>query len=126
MQLTREGTEANFIRAWESGAVRIGEQWIRGHVIVSQHRVVENWSVSTPEQLSIEQLLPALELDPEIIVLGTGTATVFPAQELYAALAQRRIGLEAMSTPAACRTFNVLMSEQRQVVVALFNSEPTA
>jgi uncharacterized protein len=71
--------------------------------------------------LTIEHLEPALALEPAIIVLGTGTERLLPDVELMGDVAARSVGLEVMSTPAACRTFNVLLQEQRRVVAALFN-----
>ena len=58
---------------------------------------------------------------PEIVLLGTGAEVLLPDLDLMAALAARAIGLEIMSTPAACRTFNVLVHERRRVVAALVN-----
>ena len=122
MQLTRETTPAHLIRAWEPGRVRVLERWVAGHVIVAPDRVIENWQVMSPTDLRSEDLRDAVALQPEIILLGTGAEIVLPDVDLMAALAERRIGLEIMSTPAACRTFNVLVHEQRRVVAALFNS----
>jgi len=121
MQLTRDSSVVNFIRAWEPGRVRIAERWIAGNVIVGSDRILENWTTVEPHVLTLEHLEPALALDPTIIVLGTGTERLLPDVELMAAVAARSVGLEIMSTPAACRTFNVLLSEQRRVVAALFN-----
>jgi uncharacterized protein len=67
-------------------------------------------------------LAAALELEPEIILIGTGEGASLPDVELMSAIAERGIGLEFMTTPAACRTYNVLVHEQRRVVVALFNT----
>lgn len=72
--------------------------------------------------LALEDLAAALELEPEIILIGTGEDASLPDVELMSALAERGIGLEFMTTPAACRTYNVLVHEQRRVVVALFNA----
>ena len=121
MQLTRDSSVVNFIRAWEPGRVRIAERWIAGNVIVGPDRILETWTSVEPHVLTIEHLEPALALEPTIIVLGTGTERLLPDVELMAAVAARSVGLEIMSTPAACRTFNVLLGEQRRVVVALFN-----
>ncbi len=55
-------------------------------------------------------------------MLGTGTERLLPDVELMAAVAARSVGLEIMNTPAACRTFNVLLQEQRRVVAALVQS----
>ena len=121
MQLTRDSSTQHLIRAWEPGRVRIADRWIAGHVIVSADRIIEGWSTASPTAVTIDDLGPALELAPTILLLGTGTDRFLPDVELMAALAQRRVGLEIMSTPAACRTFNVLLQEQRRVVVALLN-----
>lgn len=121
MQLTRDNAAANFIRAWERGRVRVADRWIEGHVIIAPDRIIERWHVESPALLGTEHLEPALALQPEIILLGTGDTQHLPNVDLMAALADRAIGLEIMTTPAACRTFNVLASEQRRVVAALFN-----
>ena len=121
MQLTRDNETANIIRAWERGRVRVADRWLEGHVIIAPDRIIEAWAVDSPAELGTEHLEPALALRPEIILLGTGDEQHLPDVELMAALAERAIGLEIMTTPAACRTFNVLLSEQRRVVAALFN-----
>ena len=121
MQLSRDVTAVNFIRAWEPGRVRVADRWISGNVIVGADRVIEGWTAIAPAELTLAALAPALELEPTIIVLGTGTERFLPDVELMAAVAERSVGLEIMSTPAACRTFNVLLQEQRRVVAALFN-----
>ena len=122
MQLTRDSSAVNFIRAWEPGRVRIAERWITGNVIVGTDQIIEAWTSARPHALSISDLEPALALEPTIIVLGTGTERLLPDVELMADVAARSVGLEIMSTPAACRTFNVLLGEQRRVVAALFNA----
>ena len=124
MQLTRETSSQHFIHAWEPGRVRIAEHWLSGHVIVSAEKIVEGWSPAAPVALTLADLAPALALEPTILLLGTGTGRFLPDVELMADLAERRIGLEIMSTPAACRTFNVLLQEQRRVVAALLNESP--
>jgi uncharacterized protein len=138
MQLTRDGSTQNFIRAWESGRIRIAERWIAGNVIVSAEQIIEDWMTAmdggnaaiagrisrptaSPATLTVEDLAPALAFSPTILLLGTGTDRFLPDVELMAALAEQRVGLEIMSTPAACRTFNVLLQERRRVVAALFN-----
>jgi len=120
VQITRETTAAHLIRAYEPGRVRVGERWLEGNVIVAPDRF-EDWGVGDVANLSLEDLEPALALQPEIVLLGTGADVVLPDVGLMATLAARGVGLEIMSTPAACRTFNVLVHERRRVVVALFN-----
>jgi uncharacterized protein len=123
MQLTRDSNAVNFIRAWEPGRVRIAERWVAGNVIVANDTIIESWTTNAAAKLTIADLEPALGLSPTIIVLGTGTERLLPDVELMAEVAARSVGLEIMSTPAACRTFNVLLQEQRRVAAALFNPQ---
>ena len=60
-----------------------------------------------------------LDLKPELVVFGSGAVFRFPERRIMAAFANARIGFEVMDTPAACRTYNVLMSEGRQIAAAL-------
>jgi uncharacterized protein len=122
VQLTRETAPANLIRAYEPGRVRIADRWLRGNLIVAADRLIESWDVATAAALTLADLEPALGLQPQIVLLGTGAALEWPEADLMSELAERSIGLEIMSTPAACRTFNVLVHEQRRVVAALLNS----
>jgi uncharacterized protein len=67
-------------------------------------------------QNHVEQILA---LKPELIIIGTGNKLVFPAVELYSSIIQHGIGVDFMDTGAACRTYNILMSEDRDVVAGL-------
>ena len=121
MQLTRDTSAVNIIRAWEPGRLRVADRWIAGNVLIGSAQIVEGWTKAPADRLTIADLEPALALEPTIVVLGTGTQQLLPDVELMAALAERSVGLEIMTTPAACRTFNVLLQEGRRVVAALFN-----
>jgi uncharacterized protein len=122
VQLTRDTSAAHLIRAWEAGRIRIAERWLQGNVLIAWDRIIEDWPAPSPADLTLRHLQPAIELQPEIILLGTGSEMLLPDVDLMAKLGARSIGLEIMSTPAACRTFNVLLHEQRRVIAALFNS----
>ena len=123
MKFSREITEANLVGAWETGGIRVGEEWIRSHLILSAEELLRDWAVSDPEGLELGDLEPAMALRPEIVIIGTGTALSRPRADLAAQLAARGVGLEIMDTPAACRTYNVLIHERRAVVAALFLSD---
>ena len=94
MQVTRETTEANLIRAWEPGRLRIGERWLAGHVIVSANRVIETWAVDEPNALGVADLQPAIDLNPTIVVLGTGSGVLLPDIE------HRRVVAALFNPPA--------------------------
>ena len=74
------------------------------------------------EALSAEHFEAIAALDPEVVLLGTGRVQRFPHPRLTTALSSRRIGIEAMDTGAACRTYNILMSEGRKVLAALITA----
>ena len=120
IKFTRETADANLVRAWQRGGLRIGDEWLRGHLIVAADRIVRDWPVSDPEALQPDDLKAALATDPDIIILGTGSTLRRPAADLMGLMAERGVGVEIMDTPAACRTYNVLLHEGRSVVAALF------
>jgi uncharacterized protein len=70
-------------------------------------------------ELEAADLEPVVALAPEVLLIGTGVRQVFPAAAVFAALHARRIGFEVMDTGAACRTYNVLVAEDRRVAAAL-------
>ncbi len=72
------------------------------------------------ESLTVDDLALLIETGPELILLGTGNQQLLPDRDLMFAMARRGIGLEVMDTPAAARTFNVLVAEGRSVAAVLF------
>jgi uncharacterized protein len=110
---------ANLVTGVGPDGVRVGELWYSRSLIVSAGALLPDWPVASAAGLELEALAPALRLAPEILVLGTGDRIRFPEGALFAALAGRGIGLEVMDTAAACRTYNVLVNEDRPVVAAL-------
>jgi uncharacterized protein len=119
MQITREESVSNLIRAFEPGRIRIGQQWLTGNLIVTADVIVSDWRPGNAARVTVADLEPALEHDPEIIIVGGGTDVITPDVELLQELAALAIGLEYMQTQAACRTYNVLVHEGRRVAAAL-------
>jgi len=120
MRLTLDShPTANLITHLGPDGIRVGERVITRSVILSAREMVTEWPVDDPAALHLELLQPALRMAPEILILGTGQRIRFPDAGLFAALAAQGIGLEVMDTAAACRTYNVLVSEDRPVVAAL-------
>jgi uncharacterized protein len=120
MRFTLESHEtANIITAVDAAGVRIGERHFGTSLIVGPREIIPEWPAASMADISLQALAPALGLEPEILLLGTGARTEFPDPALLAELSRRRIGFEAMDTAAACRTYNVLAHEDRAVVAAL-------
>jgi len=114
------GRPANLIRGYSDTEVRIGGQSIRGSCIVTADALITQWEPASFAELRAAHLEPILALAPELVVLGTGPRQQLPAAEVRALLAARGIGLEVMHLGAACRTFNVLVQEERRVAAGLF------
>lgn len=120
MHFTREtADEAHAILACTDTEVRLRDRVCTGSVIVTRSEVIDGWRPPPPEALAIGDFDALLALGPEVVLLGTGSRQRLPSLELYADFAARGIGLEVMDNRAACRTYNVLLGEFRDVAVAL-------
>lgn len=87
--------------------------------IIAPKRLIPNWPPRKLTELTAEHLDSVAELKPELILLGTGQTLDFPHPSVTANLMVLGIGVEVMDTSAACRTYNILMHEGRNVVAAL-------
>lgn len=127
MQLTRdEKPNANLITGLGDDGVRVRDRVYAGSIVVARDALVETWPVTGAEQLAPQHWQDVLALQPEIVLLGTGRALSFPPGQALAPLYARGIGVEVMDTPAACRTFNLLLTEGRSVVAALIVGDVAA
>jgi uncharacterized protein len=124
MQFTRENAnDSNAIVACGDGEVRLAGRAVRGSVVVTRDAVLEGWHPPAVDALTIGDFEDLLALRPEVVLLGTGERQRLPPPALYEAFAARGIGLEVMDNRAACRTYNVLLGEFREVAVALMLTE---
>lgn len=87
--------------------------------IMTPNQLIRNWPPQHFDELSVEHFKILFELAPEVVLLGTGDKLVFPEMETMAGFMELRIGFEVMTTAAACRTYNILMNEGRQVAAAI-------
>lgn len=78
------------------------------------------WPVAAFDALDATATGMLLDGRPDIIVLGTGPTQRFAAPVVLRPLIEAGVGLETMNTPAACRTYNILMGEGRRVLAAMF------
>jgi uncharacterized protein len=91
-----------------------------GHsLLVPWSGPVQAWSVTRFERLEAAHFEQMLALKPELVIFGSGARLRFAPSALMRALIERRIGVETMDLPAACRTYNVLATEGRSVLAAL-------
>lgn len=109
----------NTIARHDGGSVWIGNQSYSGSVIVPWSGPVRAWAPADFNALTQAHFDEILQLQPELVIFGSGARLRFPAPALLRELIARRIGVESMDSAAACRTYNVLVSEGRTVVAAL-------
>jgi len=108
-----------FIRSVSDQGIRIGDDYYKSSVIIADQQLLPDWNASSVEDINEENLQIIFDLQPEVVIVGTGNTQVFLPPATQAHFYRRNIGFEVMSTDAACRTFNVLVSEGRHVVAAL-------
>jgi len=109
----------NTVTSYGAGYVEINLERHEGSIIVMPDSPVVPWPVNSFDGLTPELFEMLLAPAPEVVVFGSGERLRFPHPRLTAALSARRIGVETMDFTAACRTYNILMSEGRRVAAAL-------
>ena len=120
MKLHREAASAlNTFTGYGSGYVMVNNQRIERSVVVLSDRIISDWAATTFEALAPEHFAPLADLGCEIILLGTGARLRFPRPEIMRPIMQSGVGLEVMDVQAACRTYNILLAEERNVAAAL-------
>ncbi|HEY2808329.1 MAG TPA: MTH938/NDUFAF3 family protein [Steroidobacteraceae bacterium] len=114
------GSGANLIKSYSPAGIRIGEQWLTHTLIVTADRLISDAAPASFAELAPQHLPVLFELSAEVVIVGTGTTQQFAPAAVRAVFAARRVGLEVMELGAACRTYNVLVQEQRRVAALLF------
>ena len=111
------------ITAYGAGFVSVEEVTFTGTVLLGQGTHATDFDERGPDELSVATVERIRERRPEVVIIGTGSRHVFPSPGLLAPLSRAGIGVEVMSTPAACRTYNILAAEGRNVVALLLPIE---
>ena len=112
------------VRSYRPGEVQIREQRFSRSLIVMPTLLLPDWTPAAAHELQREHLRPLLGHGPEVLILGTGERQVFPDPALFSELMARGIGFEVMDNAAACRTYNILVGEDRRAALALIMCTP--
>jgi uncharacterized protein len=107
-----------FLRGADGRQALVNDRTLTRSFVVAPDALVEDWPVADAMAMHPGDLEPALALQPELVVLGTGDVQRFPPAAVMAAALGRGIGLEVMTNAAAARTYSVLAGEGRRVVAA--------
>jgi uncharacterized protein len=118
LHLAQSGS-TNVITGYGAGFVEVNKQRYDSSLVVLPDRIWTEWSASTFAALTAADLEALAALKQEVVLLGTGKLLRFPRGELMRPLIEAGIGLEVMDLSAACRTYNILVAEERKVAAAL-------
>jgi uncharacterized protein len=121
MKLQPDKSNSLTINAYGPGWIEVNGEKFTHSLIVSSLKgaVPEKWAVSQFGALNSEDFAPLAKSGAELIIFGSGQRLRFPQPSWLAPLMAIGIGVETMDTAAACRTYNILASEGRKVVVVL-------
>lgn len=119
MKIEIETGADNRIASYAPGELVINEERYTTSLILSPDRIVTDWPPQDFTELAAQHFEQLVEMQPEVVVIGTGRALRFPATETLRPLIEHELGYEIMDTGAACRCYNILMAEGRRVVAAL-------
>lgn len=134
MQFSQERDLSSYtIRSYSIEAIRVVTPFDRGaesgdgpqevvlteSFIMTPEQLIRNWPPQQVDDLNADHFETITQLQPEVILLGTGESLSFPEQALTLNIMAQGIGVEVMDSAAACRTYNIIMNEGRNVAVAM-------
>lgn len=120
MPLTEDIITSRYrITGYRDDAISVNETDYLSSLVLSAQTLHQAWPVKSIDDLSSDNLKTILDLTPDVVLLGTGKRQQFPKPQIFADFAQKSIGLEVMDNGALCRTFNILVAEDRSVVAAI-------
>ena len=112
-------TNSHRFTSYGPASVTINEVVYRQSLVLTASDLHHPWPVLSLDDLSPENLAPVFATNPAVVLLGTGQRQQFPAAKTFAMFGERGIGLEVMDNGALCRTFNILVAEDRAVTAAV-------
>ena len=120
VKISRDSAEGrNAFTAYGDGWVEVNGERHASSLVVSGDRLDASWPARSVDALTQADFEAIAAMKPEVVLLGTGGAFRFPEPAVLAPLHDARIGVEVMDTQAACRTYNILLGEGRNVLAAL-------
>ncbi|MCG8324235.1 MAG: Mth938-like domain-containing protein [Thiotrichales bacterium] len=122
IELDHGRQDINRITSYTDDCLYINEKRISRSCIITAREIIQDWSPVSVTDIRPAHFDPVLALQPEIILLGTGSELIIPDMEVCAHIQGRNIGFEFMDSGAAIRSYNILISEDRNVALALLVS----
>jgi len=119
MKFSLESNHSHSIHSYAAGQINIAGKVYTRPLVVSPFELQPDWPPNSFEAITAAHIRGLLALQPELVILGTGARLHFPDVTVTRDLIDHQVGIEVMDTASACRTYNVLLSEDRRVVAAL-------
>jgi uncharacterized protein len=119
MKLQADKFEAQSITGYGPGWIAVDQQHHEHSLIVGSQGLLKEWNCARFEELTAAHFEELARLDAEVIIFGSGARNRFPPPAWLKPLMEKRLGLETMDTHSACRTYNILAGEGRNVIAAL-------
>lgn len=119
MQLHSDSSDVHTVTGYGAGWVAVNKETFHHHLLVGSSGFLRPWDCQSFETLTPQHFADLAELNAEVILFGSGSKIRFVHPAWLQPLMQKRIGIETMDTQAACRTYNVLAAEGRNVIAAL-------
>lgn len=127
MHIQIDSRNPNSIVSYNEAQLMINDVIYNSSLIVSAHGILSPWPIQSLSELTEANLTPILQHGPELIIIGHAHLGAQPPMAIQEWLSRQRIGLECMQIGAACRTFNLLISEGRSCVAGfIFNPKPSS
>lgn len=119
MNIQLESQETNTIMAYDDSQICVNHVAYSENCLISNQTIISAWNIQSLLAPDDENIKIFLQLEPELILLGHALSNSSRYIQFQSFLSKKRIGVEVMSIGAACRTFNVLLSEGRKVVLGI-------
>ena len=120
MKLSEDYSAGTYIiRSYADNKIEVNNESYSHSLIISNTKLITDWDVKHINDMTHSHWQALIERKPEVILLGTGAKLVFPHPSTYAPAIEQGIGVEFMDSGAACRTYNILLSEDRFVIAGI-------
>ncbi|MCB1900653.1 Mth938-like domain-containing protein [Cognatazoarcus halotolerans] len=119
-----KAADLNMVTGYANDHVMINKVRYDGSLILQPENITVDWAVGGFEALSLDEFAQVAALGVDVVIVGTGARQRFPAAALLQPFISARIGFEIMDLGSACRTYNILAGEGRNVAAALILEKP--
>lgn len=112
--------QTHMFTGYDESTVQVNQQDYQTSLVVTTEQIHQDWLSDDIDQLQPEHFEQLSTLEPEVVLVGTGKQQHFLHPKLFKSLTSRHIAVEFMDSAAACRTYNILVAEDRKVAALIF------